>query len=116
MPTILETIIARKKIEVADRKVLISTKNLEMSGFYGQATNSLKTSLLNPASTGIIAEFKRKSPSKGVINGNVSAAEVTKTYVNAGAACLSVLTDIDFFGGSDQDFLRHDLIPYSMAS
>ena len=105
MPTILETIIARKKNEVTERKAQVSVKKLEMKGFYGQATNSLKTSLLNLASTGIITEFKRKSPSKGIINGNVSAAEVTKEYVNAGAACLSVLTDIDFFGGSDQDFL-----------
>jgi indole-3-glycerol phosphate synthase len=65
----------------------------------------LKTSLLNPSSTGIIAEFKRKSPSKGIINGNVTVEEVTSGYTKAGAACLSVLTDFEFFGGTEQDFL-----------
>jgi indole-3-glycerol phosphate synthase len=103
--TILDKIIAHKINEVAERKAKVSVRELEMKGFYAKNTNSLKTSLLNPASTGIIAEFKRKSPSKGVINGLVTPADVTKQYVAAGAACLSVLTDFEFFGGSDQDFL-----------
>ena len=103
--TILDQIITRKQQEVAERKSAVSTSVLEKSDFFAKTTNSLKTSLLNPASSGIIAEFKRKSPSKGMINENVTPAEVTKGYVSAGAACLSVLTDTDFFGGSDQDFL-----------
>lgn len=103
---ILEKIIARKKEEVIDRKAKVSIDTLQKSGFFSKTTNSLKTSLLQPASAGIIAEFKRKSPSKGVINANVTPTEVTKGYVKAGAACLSVLTDIDFFGGSDADFLE----------
>lgn len=102
--TILDQIINRKTQEVAERKTLISVKELEMKGYFSKTTNSLKTSLLNPASSGIIAEFKRKSPSKGIINANVTPQEVTFGYVQAGAACLSVLTDIDFFGGSDGDF------------
>ena len=104
--TILDKIIARKIEEVAERKLHVSTKALEMQGYFAKTTNSLKTSLLNPTSSGIIAEFKRKSPSKGIINANVTPEEVTLGYVQAGAACLSVLTDIDFFGGSDDDFLR----------
>ena len=104
--TILDKIIARKIEEVAERKLHVSTKALEMRGYFAKTTNSLKTSLLNPTSSGIIAEFKRKSPSKGIINANVTPEEVTLGYVQAGAACLSVLTDIDFFGGSDDDFLR----------
>lgn len=104
--TILDKIINRKKEEVAERKLLISVKELEMRGYFAKTTNSLKTSLSNPASSGIIAEFKRKSPSKGIINANVTPEEVTRGYVQAGATCLSVLTDIDFFGGSDDDFLR----------
>ena len=104
--TILDEIIARKIAEVAERKTLVSVAALEMKGYFAKTTNSLKTSLLHPASSGIIAEFKRKSPSKGIINANVSPSEVTLGYVQAGAACLSVLTDIDFFGGSDDDFLR----------
>ncbi len=104
--TILDKIIARKKEEVAERKTLVSVKELEMKGYFAKTTNSLKTSLLNPASSGIIAEFKRKSPSKGIINANVTPEEVTRGYVQADAVCLSVLTDMDFFGGSDDDFLR----------
>ena len=104
--TILDKIIARKIEEVAERKLQVSIKELEMKGHFAKTTNSLKTSLLNPASSGIISEFKRKSPSKGIINANVTPEEVTHGYVQAGAACLSVLTDIDFFGGSDDDFLR----------
>ena len=104
--TILDKIIARKIKEVAERKLQVSIKELEMKGYFAKTTNSLKTSLLNPASSGIISEFKRKSPSKGIINANVTPEEVTHGYVQAGAACLSVLTDIDFFGGSDDDFLR----------
>ena len=104
--TILDKIIARKIEEVAERKLQVSIKALEMKGYFAKTNNSLKTSLLNPASSGIISEFKRKSPSKGIINANVTPEEVTLGYVQAGAACLSVLTDIDFFGGSDDDFLR----------
>jgi len=54
---------------------------------------------------GIIAEFKRKSPSKGTINAGVSVEEVTTGYVQAGVSGLSVLTDVNFFGGSNEDFL-----------
>lgn len=104
--TILDKIIARKQEEVAARKAQVSVKELEMKGYFAKTTNSLKTSLLNPSSSGIISEFKRKSPSKGIINANVTPEDVTFGYVQAGAACLSVLTDIDFFGGSDDDFLR----------
>ncbi len=104
--TILDKIINRKTQEVAERKLQVSISTLEMKGYFAKITNSLKTSLLNPASSGIISEFKRKSPSKGIINANVTPEEVTLGYVQAGAACLSVLTDIDFFGGSDDDFLR----------
>jgi indole-3-glycerol phosphate synthase len=104
--TILDQIIARKKEEVSERKQLVSIDQLQKAGYFAKTTNSLKTSLLNPASTGIISEFKRKSPSKGIINANVTPADVTKGYVAAGSACLSVLTDIDFFGGSDADFLE----------
>ncbi len=106
MATILDTIIANKQVEIDLAKAQVSVKTLESSGFFAKSTNSLKTSLLNPASSGIIAEFKRQSPSKGLINGSLSPAFVTKGYVDAGAACLSVLTDAKFFGGSTADFLE----------
>jgi indole-3-glycerol phosphate synthase len=61
-------------------------------------------SLIQPASTGVIAEFKRKSPSKGIINDRLGVDVVTRGYVEAGAACLSVLTDESYFGGTYADF------------
>ena len=56
--------------------------------------------------TGIIAEFKRRSPSKGVINDKAAIEKVVKAYEVNGAAGISVLTDQEFFGGSDEDFLK----------
>jgi indole-3-glycerol phosphate synthase len=103
--TILDRIIANKALEVAQRKEQVTISDLEKTGFFAQTTNSLKTSLLNPASSGIIAEFKRKSPSKGIINDQVTVENVTQGYAQAGAAGLSVLTDFQFFGGTDNDFL-----------
>jgi indole-3-glycerol phosphate synthase len=61
---------------------------------------------LNPEKTGIIAEFKRKSPSRGVINADVSIEEVTTGYFRSGASALSILTDNAFFGGSESDLTR----------
>jgi len=61
----------------------------------------LKESLLTR--TGVIAEFKRRSPSRGVINDRVRVEDVTKAYAAAGASCLSVLTDEEFFGGTSDD-------------
>jgi hypothetical protein len=62
--------------------------------------------LSRPYASGIIAEFKRKSPSKGVINDRVDLLEVTKGYQAAGASAVSILTDEYFFGGDDQDVVR----------
>lgn len=102
---ILEKIVLQKKQEVAHAKALTSISVLENTLGFKQKTNSLKASLLAENSTGIIAEFKRQSPSKGVINADVSVVEVTTGYASAGAAGLSVLTDTPFFGGSQADFL-----------
>lgn len=102
--SILDTIIASKWKEVAEKKQQFSIKELEMKDFFARTCHSLSLSLTQPASTGIIAEFKRKSPSKGVINDRLTVTEVTQSYVKAGAACLSVLTDEPFFGGTYADF------------
>jgi indole-3-glycerol phosphate synthase len=67
---------------------------------------SLKNALLKAESSGIIAEFKRKSPSKGIINKDANVEFVTTGYVRAGAAALSVLTDNIYFGGSNNDLLK----------
>lgn len=102
---ILDTIIARKRIEVAERKKERSTADLEKRPFFREGTLSLKKFIQDDTRTGIIAEFKRKSPSKGVINDRVTVEEVTAAYARYGASGLSVLTDSDFFGGSLDDLV-----------
>lgn len=102
---ILDTIVAQKKKEVAARKMQTTVAELEKGKFFANETLSLRSFLLNPEKTGIIAEFKRKSPSKGIINDKVTVEEVTTAYAQYGASGISVLTDTDFFGGSLDDLL-----------
>lgn len=101
---ILEQIVATKRLEVASAKERVSMGDLEKRAYFARTCHSLAMSLIQPASTGIIAEFKRKSPSKGIINDRLGADAVTKGYVEAGAVCLSVLTDEVYFGGTAADF------------
>jgi indole-3-glycerol phosphate synthase len=102
---ILETIVARKRKEVEARKKEKDLRTLEKEICFSHAVRSLKDALLDPARTGIIAEFKRRSPSKGVINDSSTAASVTEQYAAHGASGISVLTDEEFFGGSLDDLL-----------
>lgn len=97
---ILAKIVASKFAEVAKRKQQVSIETLEAMPLFSQQCPSLKDSLLDVNKTGIIAEFKRKSPSKGIINGNAEVASVTRAYTNYGASGISVLTDSEYFGGS----------------
>lgn len=101
---ILDKIIETKKIEVANSKSRVSINDLRDSEFFNQPTHSLKLSL--KSKSGIIAEFKRKSPSKGNINNSVNSNEVVENYVNYGASGVSILTDETYFGGSLQDILN----------
>lgn len=103
--TILDKIVIRKKEEIAQAKQLVSVKDLEAGLHFNRNPYVFKDFLLDDKRTGIIAEFKRRSPSKGVINDQVSVEEVTQAYAAAGASALSVLTDIDFFGGHTNDLL-----------
>lgn len=98
--SILSQIIETKKKEVSQQKDRVPVASLEKYPLFRRQGNSLKTALQKENSTGIIAEFKQKSPSKGDINFRVQVDEVTKSYVEAGAAGLSVLTDFEFFGGT----------------
>jgi indole-3-glycerol phosphate synthase len=100
---ILDNIVAHKQIEVARKKILSPAKTLEVSAYFHRKTISLRQALCHPDGCGVIAEFKRKSPSKGMINSNATIAETTKGYHAAGASALSILTDSFFFGGSDED-------------
>jgi indole-3-glycerol phosphate synthase len=103
---ILEQIIEYKRTEVEKRKAAVSVSTLEKSPLYKRSTYSLKESLLDKSKTGIIAEFKRRSPSRGIINANADVVKVTKGYADNGASGLSVLTDEHFFGGSDEDLKK----------
>lgn len=103
---ILDTIVARKKAEVDERKKRKPLDVIKLDAFYIRDTISLVEGLSRPNASGIIAEFKRKSPSKGVINDRVDLLEVTKGYQDAGASAVSILTDEYFFGGDDQDVVR----------
>ena len=103
MRNILETIIIQKKIEVSERKKNIPIAELEKELFFKRTTYSLNDFLLDENKTGIIAEFKRQSPSKGIINNIVDVKLVTGDYMKYGASAISVLTDEQFFGGSLAD-------------
>ncbi|MGK6341637.1 indole-3-glycerol phosphate synthase TrpC [Chryseobacterium sp. DT-3] len=102
--TILDTIIERKKEEISVSKAKISLDDLKNSDFFGRKSFSLKESVKNKS--GIIAEFKRKSPSKGIINDKVQPLKVVSAYESFGASGISILTDTDFFGGSFNDILN----------
>jgi indole-3-glycerol phosphate synthase len=103
---ILDTIIARKKIEVTERKRDKSISELENEPFFKNKTLSFRDFLLREDKTGIVAEFKRKSPSKGILNDISTVTEVTTAYAKYGASGISVLTDEEFFGGSLNDLLE----------
>ncbi|WP_321997081.1 indole-3-glycerol phosphate synthase TrpC [Draconibacterium orientale] len=97
---ILDKIVATKKQEVAAQKKVVNIEKLEKYRGFARKCNSLKENLLKDDASGIIAEFKQKSPSKGEINFSVKVEDVTTAYNAAGASCLSVLTDFEYFGGT----------------
>ncbi|MFZ4058378.1 MAG: indole-3-glycerol phosphate synthase TrpC [Ferruginibacter sp.] len=102
---ILDTIIAHKYEAVATRKTIVPVSKLEQSVYFNRPTISLKASLLDDTKNGIIAEFKRQSPSKGIINNTADVIKVTEAYTTLGASGLSILTDEHFFGGKAEDVM-----------
>jgi len=100
---ILDRIIAHKQTEVAAAKAVKTIAELEQMPLFSKPCLSLKAFLLDETKTGIIAEYKRQSPSKGIINNTATVEEVTKAYTQNGASGISVLTDNHFFGGSLAD-------------
>ncbi len=108
---ILDTIIAHKKNEVAERKAQTPVAVLEKNVLFSRPVLSLRQFLLDEQRTGIIAEFKRRSPSKGIINAQADVVQVTGAYSGNGASGLSVLTDEYFFGGSTEDLLKARVNP-----
>lgn len=99
---ILDIIVHQKVREIADRKEKYPLHDLRQSTYYQREVFSLAESIMAPNRSGVIAEFKRKSPSKPDINLNANVEIITKGYTNAGASGLSVLTDEEFFGGGSE--------------
>ncbi|MGI9550939.1 MAG: indole-3-glycerol phosphate synthase TrpC [Aurantibacter sp.] len=101
---ILTKIVADKRREVDLKKSIVPVSQLESSVLFNRETVSLAKSLQN-SPTGIIAEHKRRSPSKSEINQNLNVEEVALGYEEAGVCGMSVLTDGKYFGGSLDDLL-----------
>ena len=102
---ILDEIVEFKRKEVEERKSLYPVKLLEKSIYFATQPVSMKKYIQRDDLTGIIAEFKRRSPSKGIINAHASVERTSIGYMQAGASALSVLTDKNFFGGSNEDLM-----------
>ncbi|MES2778696.1 MAG: indole-3-glycerol phosphate synthase TrpC [Bacteroidota bacterium] len=100
---ILDEIIARTNVRVQKQKELYPFKLLEQSVFYEASCVSLRKYLQRKDLHGIIAEYKRKSPSKGVLNNYASVEQTTLGYMQAGASALSILTEPEFFNGKSED-------------
>ena len=105
MNNILNKIIKDKKIEVDNKKEIFSLNFIKNSPLYKRNTISLK-SKIESSKSGIIAEFKRRSPSKKNINSNLSIQTVSKGYEKSGACGMSILTDNKYFGGSLEDLIQ----------
>jgi indole-3-glycerol phosphate synthase len=127
MENILEKIVSYKKEEIELRKAELPVHLLEKQPGFNREIFSMKKFLMDPEKNGIIAEFKKKSPSKGIINDTAIVEHVTAAYAQYGASMISVLTDTPSFGGSTNDLkrarfnnlpiLRKDFIldPYQIA-
>ena len=101
---ILDKIVIDKRKEVNLRKSLIPIRQLEQSVLFERQTYSLAQNL-RVSKSGIIAEHKRRSPSKSVINQDLNVQDVSRGYENAGVCGMSVLTDVKYFGGAIDDLL-----------
>jgi indole-3-glycerol phosphate synthase len=104
-PTVLRKIIARKWEEIAERKSKISSHDLQQRILQQDEPRGFVQAIADRVTAGqpaVIAEIKKASPSKGVIRKHFVPAEIARSYEQGGAACLSVLTDVDFFQGADE--------------
>ena len=104
MSTILDTILARKREEVAARRQQVSQFELNTRAASAPSVRGFADAVASKIAVGlpaVIAEVKKASPSKGVIRADFDPAAIARSYAAGGAACLSVLTDVDFFQGSD---------------
>ncbi len=107
-PDILKKIIHRKEEEITERKANVSLTEMEKRSQSASPVRGFVAAIKNRINAGqaaVIAEIKKASPSKGVMREDFHPAEIAKSYEKGGAACLSVLTDVDFFQGHD-DYLQ----------
>ena len=103
-PDILRKIVARKREEIAERSARISQVQLAQNLSRVDAPRGFVDAMqarVDAGAAAVIAEIKKASPSKGVLRADFRPADIARSYARGGAACLSVLTDIDFFQGSD---------------
>lgn len=103
-PDILQKILSRKHEEIAERRATVSLTDLQDHLKSAQAPRGFLRALQRKIANGepaVIAEIKKASPSKGVMRPNFKPDEIAQSYARGGAACLSVLTDVDFFQGAD---------------
>ena len=108
MSDILKKILARKAEEVVARNARVSLRELSALVVDAPPVRGFAAALqarIDAGAAAVIAEVKKASPSKGVIRPDFDPAQIARSYEAGGAACLSVLTDVDFFQGSD-DYLR----------
>jgi len=108
-PTVLRKIIARKWEEIAERKHNTSLADLKIRAAEQLPARGFVSAIeekIAQGKAGVIAEIKKASPSKGVIREHFVPAEIARSYEHGGAACLSVLTDVDFFQGADAYLLQ----------
>ena len=104
-PTVLKKILTRKAEEISERKAKTTIEQLKAQLDTSSVTRGFVKALQAKIAVGesaVIAEIKKASPSKGVIRENFDPVDIAKSYEIGGAACLSVITDVDFFQGADQ--------------